>query len=135
SNSNFPRSIRYCLDHMREAIVKLEGGKVSHYSWELFAKIDQLTADFDNFNFQELEQGDMMNFLNEFQNGCNEIGQIFSKTYYLIDPDSENYKSTQNQTASAKGITSMKYKIEHTNIFKYDTVVDQSMNSIRLKPR
>ncbi|WP_432419955.1 transglutaminase family protein [Planococcus beigongshangi] len=29
----------------------------------------------------------------------------------------------------------MKYKIEHTNIFKYDTVVDQSMNSIRLKPR
>lgn len=29
----------------------------------------------------------------------------------------------------------MKYKIEHTNIFDYETVVDQSMNSIRLKPR
>lgn len=135
SNSNFPRSIRYCLDHMREAIVKLENGKVSHYSWELFAKIDQLTADFDNFNFQELEHEDMMQFLNDFQNGCNEIGQVFSKTYYLIDPDSENYTSTQTQTASAKGITSMKYKIEHTNIFKYDTIVDQSMNTIRLKPR
>lgn len=135
SNPTFPRSIRYCLDHMREAIVKLEDGKVSHYSWELFAKIDQLTADFDNFNFQELEPEDMLAFLNDFQNGCNEIGQIFSKTYYLNDHETENYTSTQNQTASAKGITSMKYKIEHTNIFEYDTIVDQSMNSIRLKPR
>ncbi|OHX53650.1 protein containing transglutaminase-like domain, cysteine protease, partial [Planococcus salinarum] len=135
SNPTFPRSIRYCLDHMREAIVKLEDGKVSHYSWELFAKIDQLTADFDNFNFQELEPEDMLDFLNDFQNGCNEIGQLFSKTYYLNDHETENYTSTQNQTASAKGITSMKYKIEHTNIFEYDTIVDQSMNSIRLKPR
>src|SRR5690606_19306028 len=50
SNPAFPRSIRYCLDHMREAIVSLEEGKISHYSWELFAKIDQLTADFDQFN-------------------------------------------------------------------------------------
>ncbi|MET0786988.1 MAG: transglutaminase family protein, partial [Paenisporosarcina sp.] len=31
--------------------------------------------------------------------------------------------------------SSMKYKIEHTNVFQYDTMVDQSMNSIRLKPR
>lgn len=135
SNRSFPRSIRYCLDHMREAIVKLEDGKVSHYSWELFVKIDQLTTDFDNFNFQELEPEEMMNFLNDFQNGCNEIGKIFSKTYYLIDPENENYTNIQNQTASAKGITSMKYKIEHTNIFEYDTTVDQSMNTIRLKPR
>ncbi|GGD04009.1 transglutaminase-like protein [Thalassobacillus devorans] len=29
----------------------------------------------------------------------------------------------------------MKYKIEHTNIFYYESFVDQSMNHIRLKPR
>ncbi|WP_082232561.1 transglutaminase family protein [Halobacillus massiliensis] len=29
----------------------------------------------------------------------------------------------------------MKYQIEHTNLFRYDTMVDQSMNDIRLKPR
>ncbi|WP_245153989.1 transglutaminase family protein [Jeotgalibacillus proteolyticus] len=29
----------------------------------------------------------------------------------------------------------MKYEIEHTNTFHYETVVDQSMNEIRLKPR
>ncbi|KIL52773.1 transglutaminase family protein [Jeotgalibacillus campisalis] len=29
----------------------------------------------------------------------------------------------------------MKYEIEHTNTFHYETIVDQSMNDIRLKPR
>lgn len=29
----------------------------------------------------------------------------------------------------------MKYQIEHTNTFHYETIVDQSMNDIRLKPR
>ncbi|KIL49623.1 transglutaminase family protein [Jeotgalibacillus soli] len=29
----------------------------------------------------------------------------------------------------------MKYKIEHINTFHYETLVDQSMNNIRLKPR
>lgn len=29
----------------------------------------------------------------------------------------------------------MKYKIKHTNIFRYDSLVEQSLNTIRLKPR
>lgn len=29
----------------------------------------------------------------------------------------------------------MKYRIKHTNIFRYDTEVEQSLNTIRLKPR
>lgn len=29
----------------------------------------------------------------------------------------------------------MKYRIRHTNTFKYDTAVEQSLNTIRLKPR
>lgn len=29
----------------------------------------------------------------------------------------------------------MKYQIEHINKFDYETTVDQSMNTIRLKPR
>ncbi|WP_416147865.1 transglutaminase family protein [Salipaludibacillus sp. HK11] len=29
----------------------------------------------------------------------------------------------------------MKYQIDHTNVFQYETLVDQSLNHIRLKPR
>ncbi|PSL34417.1 putative alpha-E superfamily protein [Planomicrobium soli] len=141
SNRAFPRSIIYCLDHVREAVDDLEGGKVSHYSWELFAKLDQLRTDFEQTDIRALNSDEMMEFLNQFQNGCNEIGEIFSKTYYLIDPTLEKEEASQSQTQrqtqtiGTKGITSMKYKIEHTNIFEYETIVDQSMNSIRLKPR
>lgn len=136
SDKNFPRSIRYCLDHVREAVDVLEDGKIAHYSWELFAKLDQMRTEFNDIKIEELSADEMMGFLNRFQNGCNEISYIFSKTYYLIDPaQSQQSGSLQTQSMSSKGISSMKYKIEHTNIFEYDTIVDQSMNSIRLKPR
>lgn len=136
SDQSFPRSIRYCLDHVREAIDVLEEGKIAHYSWELFAKLDQMRTEFNDVKLEELTSYEMMDFLNRFQNGCNEISYLFSKTYYLIDPvQSERSGSSQTQSMSSKGISSMKYKIEHTNIFEYDTIVDQSMNSIRLKPR
>ncbi|WP_235617078.1 transglutaminase N-terminal domain-containing protein [Lysinibacillus mangiferihumi] len=29
----------------------------------------------------------------------------------------------------------MKFEIQHTNIFQYESEVDQSLNTIRLKPR
>ncbi|MDN7245074.1 alpha-E domain-containing protein [Planococcus shenhongbingii] len=139
SDKSFPRSIRYCLDHVRDAVDELEEGKVSHYSWELFAKLDEVRTEFDEIDIDQLSADEMMDFLNHFQDGCNEIGQLFSKTYYLIDPSTEETADSQTQTQfqsnSTKGITTMKYKVEHANIFKYETIVDQSMNSIRLKPK
>lgn len=135
SNKAFPRSIRYCLDHVREAIDVLEEGKVSHYSWELYAKLDEMRTEFNEVKIEEFTTDEMMDFLNHFQDGCNEISQLFSKTYYLIDPTIQDMGFSQSQSMSAEEISSMKYQIEHTNIFKYETIVDQSMNSIRLKPR
>lgn len=135
SNKAFPRSIRYCLDHVREAIDELEDGKVSHYSWELYAKLDEMRTEFNEVKIEEFTTDEMMEFLNHFQDGCNEIAQLFSKTYYLIDPTIQETGFSQSQSMSTEEISSMKYKIEHTNIFKYETIVDQSMNSIRLKPR
>lgn len=135
SNKAFPRSIRYCLDHVREAIDVLEDGKVSHYSWELYAKLDEMRTEFNEVRIEEFTTDEMMDFLNHFQDGCNEIAELFSKTYYLIDPTIQDMDFSQSQSMSAEEISSMKYQIEHTNIFKYETIVDQSMNSIRLKPR
>lgn len=137
ANKTFPRSIRYCLDHVREAIDELEEGKISHYSWELYAKLDEVRTEFEEVDLDELSIDGMLEFLNHFQDGCNEIGHLFSKTYYLIDPSVEEppASQTQTQSMSAKGNATMKYKIEHTNVFEYETIVDQSMNSIRLKPR
>lgn len=135
SDKTFPRSIRYCLDHVRAAVEELEEGKVSHYSWELYAKLDEVRTSFSETDIESLDSDELMHFLNRFQDGCNEISRIFSSTYYLTDPEAETAMAFQSQGMDMKGITSMKYKIEHTNIFDYETIVDQSMNTIRLKPR
>ncbi|MCJ1907873.1 transglutaminase family protein [Planococcus ruber] len=94
-----------------------------------------MRTEFNEVKIEEFTTDEMMDFLNHFQDGCNEISQLFSKTYYLIDPTIQETGFSQSQSMSAEEISSMKYQIEHTNIFKYESIVDQSMNSIRLKPR
>ncbi len=39
------------------------------------------------------------------------------------------------QVSNAKEADTMKFEIQHTNIFQYESEVDQSLNTIRLKPR
>lgn len=138
TNQHFPRSIRYCMDHVREAIDSLENAKVAHYSVELYQAMDSLRREFNQMKIQDLDTNGTIEFLNQFQNKCNQIGQIFSQTYYLVEPTAPSSFSQQQDASfppEMRRKTAMKYKIEHTNIFEYDTSVDQSMNSIRLKPR
>jgi transglutaminase-like putative cysteine protease len=126
------------MNHVRSAIDTLENTKVTNYSEYLYQALNELIDGFDEITIDKLNTEEMLSFLNSFQNQCNEIGHIFSMTYYLIEPASAQVKiqSVENESIQPKErVSSMKYKIEHTNIFDYDTLVDQSMNSIRLKPR
>ncbi|MFB5663860.1 alpha-E domain-containing protein [Alteribacillus sp. HJP-4] len=82
----FPRSIRYCIDHVMAAVRDIEDGKVSHYSEELFDAMNRLDQEFQSIDFQKVSQEELKSFLDRFQNHCNEIGSIFSRTYYLLDP-------------------------------------------------
>jgi uncharacterized alpha-E superfamily protein/transglutaminase-like putative cysteine protease len=138
ADESFPRSIHYNMNHVRAAVDILENAKIAHYSSELYYALESLKNDFDEISIQELNSDDMLAFLNQFQNKCNAVGQIFSKTYYLIEPIAKQ-EQTQivgiPEQLNFEKASSMKYKIEHTNIFEYDSWVDQSMNSIRLKPR
>ena len=146
-DETFPRSIHYNMNSVQNAIDNLGGQKAKH-SEKLHYLLQRLHQDFDEMTIQELDSEEMMEFLNRFQNQCNEIGQTFSETYYLIEPvstsstlhiqvqtQSDNDWMSGSQVSNNEKASSLKYKIEHTNIFDYETMVDQSMNSIRLKPR
>ncbi|WP_088008687.1 alpha-E domain-containing protein [Indiicoccus explosivorum] len=135
SEDSFPRSIRYCMEHVRDAVSAIENGKIRHYSQNLFLALDRLLESLKSLNVQRMDSEEMMDFLNRFQNDCNEIGMIFSSTYYLSEPAFQKQSQGQPVYNSYRAQMPMKYKIEHTNIFDYDSIVDQSMNSIRLKPR
>ncbi|PRO66655.1 alpha-E domain-containing protein [Alkalicoccus urumqiensis] len=84
SYEQFPRSIEYCMDHVREAVMQLEGGKVSHYSEELFQALDHVTDEFVKMKFQQMDSADIGPFLDRFQNDCNRLASVFASTYYFV---------------------------------------------------
>ncbi len=140
TEESFPRSIRYCIDHIRDAIIDVEQGKISHYSREIFSALDELTAEFTEMKIQELNLSELCQFLDYFQNRCNEIGQIFSETYYLTERNNRIKSGSQTQSqhvinTHTEKNAHMKFQIEHINNFDYEAPVDSSMNTIRLKPR
>ncbi|MFC4736426.1 alpha-E domain-containing protein [Bacillus daqingensis] len=84
SYEQFPRSIEYCMEHVRETIMKLEGGQVSHYSEDLFKSLDHVSSEFMKIKFQRLSKEETGQFLDRFQNDLNRISSVFSSTYYFV---------------------------------------------------
>ncbi len=82
---SFPRSIRYCTEHIWEAVKELERGKVSHYSWQMYALLDTMMAEFTEDFVKNLAEEEIEAFLIQTLNRCVEFGKIFSNTYYLIE--------------------------------------------------
>lgn len=85
---SFPRSIRYCIDHIWEAIKKLENEKVSHYSWRMYALLDTMMTEFHEDYLNSLAEEEIEYFLLQSLNRCIEFGKIFSETYYLMERES-----------------------------------------------
>lgn len=84
SYDQFPRSIEYCMEHVRETVMKLEDGQVSHYSEDLFSALDYVTKEFMKIKFQKMSTKEMAPFLDRFQNDCNRISSVFANTYYFV---------------------------------------------------
>lgn len=82
----FPRSIRYCMDHVLEAAYKLEGGKVSHYSENLFQMLELIQDEISQSDIEEMDMNQLMSFLDHFHDRCLTLSRMFSETYYLIEP-------------------------------------------------
>ncbi|SFG13422.1 Uncharacterized conserved protein, Alpha-E superfamily [Halobacillus alkaliphilus] len=83
---SFPRSIRYCMDHVMEAVQRLEGGKISHYSKDLFQMLETIQEEIKEADIEHMDMEELMSFLDHFQDRCLTVSRMFSETYYLIEP-------------------------------------------------
>ncbi|WDH98586.1 alpha-E domain-containing protein [Paenibacillus urinalis] len=88
----YPKSIRYCISQVRESVQILEYGRVSHYSWEMYASLDDLLGMLDEVHITELRGPELDFFLSQFQEKCKEIGHVFSRTYYLMDTGERQFQ-------------------------------------------
>ncbi|UOQ45250.1 alpha-E domain-containing protein [Halobacillus salinarum] len=82
----FPRSIRYCMNHVLSAVNKLEKGKVSDYSEDLFQILSTVEEELNETNIEEMNMEELMRFLDHFQDRCHTVSRIFTETYYLVEP-------------------------------------------------
>ncbi|MEH6946446.1 alpha-E domain-containing protein [Bacillus sp. JJ634] len=87
SDRTFPRSIYYCIEHVKEVIWKIESEKVAHYSWRMYAALDELIASVEAVCVQQLSFEELEMFIEDILSQCIEFGKIFSTTYYLIEAD------------------------------------------------
>lgn len=88
TDRSFPRSIRYCMEHVRKTIIEIEGDKVSHYSWRMYAALDKMKVDFEAFNIEQMSFQEIEEFIQLTLERCVEFSKIFSETYYLIETES-----------------------------------------------
>ncbi|WP_241657177.1 alpha-E domain-containing protein [Halobacillus salinus] len=82
----FPRSIRYCINHVKEAIDRIEDGKISHYSADLFDMIERIQVEIEDTEIESMDMEELMQFLDHFQDRCLTLSRMFSETYYLVEP-------------------------------------------------
>ncbi|RWZ58881.1 alpha-E domain-containing protein [Halobacillus fulvus] len=87
---SFPRSIRYCMDHVLEAVQHLEQGKISHYSEDLFTMLEKVQEEISDTSIADMDMEQLMKFLDHFQDRCMTVSRMFSETYYLVEPVSVN---------------------------------------------
>ncbi|MCP3031055.1 alpha-E domain-containing protein [Halobacillus sp. A1] len=90
-NEQFPRSIQYCVDHIMRATHKLESGKISHYSEDLFELLTGIQNEIRQTDISEMTMEELMEFLDHFQNSCHQVSRTFSETYYLVEPVHANH--------------------------------------------
>ncbi|QHA93431.1 alpha-E domain-containing protein [Bacillus sp. N1-1] len=82
-NAEFPRSMMYCVQKVRNAFVALEDGHVEHYSESLAQELEHLANDLYDFSIEEILNQGAHAFLQSFQHRCMTIGMHITKTYYL----------------------------------------------------
>ncbi|MGM9929646.1 MAG: alpha-E domain-containing protein [Bacillus sp. (in: firmicutes)] len=89
SDRTFPRSIRYCMEHVKKAILEIESEKVAFHSREMFLSIEEMLTSVRNVQVNQLSFEEMGDVISNTLDQCVKFGKTFSTTYYLIEADAK----------------------------------------------
>ncbi|MGM9926441.1 MAG: alpha-E domain-containing protein [Bacillus sp. (in: firmicutes)] len=85
TDRTFPRSVLYCMEHVKKVIMEIEREKVAHYSWEMFVALDDIIILLNSVNMQQLNFHETETFIDAIVEKCIKFGKVFSETYYLVE--------------------------------------------------
>ena len=88
-DSDFPRSIHYCINIALESIKSITGTSSAKYSNEAEMLLGRLSSELNYTNIEEIIDTGLHEYLDQFQQKLNKIGDKIFKTYFTTHPISE----------------------------------------------
>lgn len=85
-NESFPRSIRFCVQAMDDALRRISGSRDEAYSNQAEKLAGRLVADLNFSALEDIKTAGMHNYLDELQVKLNAIGEAIYKTYLFCPP-------------------------------------------------
>ncbi|WP_407270985.1 alpha-E domain-containing protein [Radiobacillus sp. PE A8.2] len=82
-NPDFPRSMFYCIQRVREAFLTLEKGEVKEYNQQLAEELEKFELDLKETTIDQIVAVGAHNYLQQFLKRSNMIGNLVTSTYYL----------------------------------------------------
>ena len=88
---SLPRSVRFCLDGIRQELVPLKNHK------DALKVLDRARRSLARFDPEKAERQDLHNFIDRFQLELNTLGATISTTWFMPPPDSDQLDSLSAQ--------------------------------------
>ena len=85
-NEFFPRSIRYCVQAMNDALRRISGSREEAFSNQAEKLAGRLVADLNFSALEDIKTVGMHNYMDELQVKLNAIGEAVYKTYLFCPP-------------------------------------------------
>jgi uncharacterized alpha-E superfamily protein len=78
----FPRSMRYCLARAEESVRAIAGTARSMYVNEAERRLGRMRAEFDYSRVEDVIDGGLHEYIDEFQSKLNELGASIIETFF-----------------------------------------------------
>ena len=104
----FPRAVRFCVGRAEDSLLTITGGTSGNFDNRAEQFLGRLRAELDYTNIDEIFETGLHEFIDQFQEKLNGVGQAISDTFFSVEPIVNPQKTFKpwnrnNQPALARG--------------------------------
>lgn len=94
---SFPRAMRFCLMGAQESVSEITGSRPGTYSCRTEKLTGRLRSEMDYTAVDDIVRQGMHEYIDQFQDRLNEIGNALNKDFFTLDTDADKSQQTQSQ--------------------------------------
>jgi uncharacterized alpha-E superfamily protein len=99
---HFPRAVHFCLNGAEDSLLAITGRGGGGVRTLAEQRLGKLRSEFDFTNIREIIDGGLHEFLDDFQNRLNSVGDAIHETFFLVQPGSSG-KEAPGRSTQASG--------------------------------